>query len=59
MRWVGEVARMNDTKCAYRISVWRPLRKRTLGRHKSRWEDSNKLDIQNVVRRTWNWLIWL
>jgi len=57
MRWVGEVARMNDRRCAYRVSVWRPLRKRSLGRHKRRWEDNNKLDIQKVVWWTWNLLI--
>jgi len=42
---------MNDRRGAYRVSVWRLLRKRTLGRPKRRWKD-NKLDIQEVVWRT-------
>jgi len=32
------VARMYDRRGAYRILVWRPVIKRSLGRPKRRWE---------------------
>jgi len=44
---------MKDRRVAYGVLVWRPVRKRALGRPKRRWEDKNKMDIQNVGQRTW------
>ena len=32
----------------YRVLVGKPERKRPLGRHKHRWEDNIKMDLQNV-----------
>jgi len=48
MRWVGYVARMGDRRGAYRVLVVRPEGKRSLGRHKRRWENYIKMDIQKV-----------
>ena len=36
MRWAGRVVRMGDRRDAYRVWVWRPERKRTLGRPRLR-----------------------
>jgi len=33
--------------------------KRPLGRHKRRWEDNMKIDIQRVGWVTWTGFIWL
>jgi len=46
--WVGHVARMGDRQGVYRVLVVRPEGKRSLGRHKRRWEDDIKTDIQEV-----------
>jgi hypothetical protein len=48
MRWVGIVAFMNDRRGAYRVLVWRHVRKRSLGKHKRICEDNNKIDIEEV-----------
>jgi hypothetical protein len=32
----------------YRDVVWKPEGKRPLGRHKHRWEDNIKMDLQEV-----------
>jgi hypothetical protein len=37
MRWAGHVARMGETRKAYRILVGKPEGKRLLGRPKCRW----------------------
>jgi hypothetical protein len=37
---------MGEKKGVYRILVGKPEGKRPLGRHRRRWEDSIKMDIQ-------------
>jgi hypothetical protein len=39
MRWAGRVARMGETRNAYRILVGKPEEKRPLGRPRCRWVD--------------------
>jgi len=42
----------------YRILVGKPERKRPLGRHRCRWEDNIKMDIQERGG-AWTGLVWL
>jgi hypothetical protein len=44
MRWAGHVARMGETRNAYRILVVKPEGKIPLGRPRSRWVDNIKRD---------------
>ena len=44
----GHVARMWDERCAYRILVWKPERKRPLGRLRRRWEDNIKMEPKEI-----------
>jgi hypothetical protein len=48
MRWTGHVARMGETRGAYRILVRRPEGRRPLGRPRRRWEDNIKMDLEEV-----------
>jgi hypothetical protein len=48
MRWAGHVARMGDTRNAYRILVGKPERKRPLGRPRRRWVDNNKIALREI-----------
>jgi hypothetical protein len=41
---------------AYRISVRRPEGRRPLGRPRRRWEDNNKMDLQEVG---WGGMDWI
>jgi len=50
---------MRERRGVYRVLVWKPERKRTLGRPRHRWEDNIKMDIQEVGFGTWIELIWL
>jgi len=56
MKWAGHVARMGQTRGAYRILVWRPEGKRPLGRSRRRWEDNIKMDLQEVGWRGMDWI---
>jgi hypothetical protein len=53
MRWAGHVARMGAGRGAYRILVGRPEGRRALGRHRRRWEDNIKMDLQEVGWGAW------
>jgi len=44
MRWVGHVRRRG----VHRASVGKPEGKRPLGRHRRRWDDNIKMDLQDV-----------
>jgi len=48
MRWAGNVACMGDSRGTYRVLVWRPGRKKTLGRPSRRWENNTKINLQEV-----------
>jgi len=48
MRWAGRVARIGETRDVYRIFVGKPEGKGPLGRHRRRWEDNIKMDLQEV-----------
>jgi hypothetical protein len=39
---------MGKKRGIYRVLVRKPKGKRTLGRHKHRWEDTIKMDLQEV-----------
>ena len=43
----------------YRVLVWKPEGKRTLGRHRHRWEDNIKMDFRKWDVGAWTGLIWL
>jgi hypothetical protein len=48
MRWAGHVARTGERRSVYRILVGKPKGKRALGRPRSRWDDSIKMDLNEV-----------
>ena len=58
MRWAGNVARMGEGRGVHRVLVGKPEGKRPLGRHRRRWEDNIKMDLQEVggVETGWSWL---
>jgi hypothetical protein len=44
----GHVARMGESKGIYRVLVGQPEGKSPLGRTRRRWEENNKMDLQDV-----------
>jgi len=48
MRWAGHVARMGQEKGVYRVLVGKPEGKKPLGRHRNRWVDNIRMDLQEV-----------
>jgi len=56
MRWAGHVARMGARRVVYRVLMWKPERKRPLGRSRLRWEDNIKMDFREVVCGDMDWI---
>ena len=56
IRWAGHVALMGQGRGLYRILVGKPEGKRPLGRHRRRWEDNIKMDLQEVGGGCGDWL---
>jgi hypothetical protein len=50
MRWAWHVARLGEGRGAYVVLVRRPKGKRPLGRHRRRWKDNTKMDLQEIER---------
>ncbi|KAJ4448500.1 hypothetical protein ANN_10516 [Periplaneta americana] len=49
LRWAGHVARMGESRNAYRVLIGRPEGKKPLRRPRRRWEDNIKMDLREVL----------
>jgi hypothetical protein len=58
IRWASHIARMSE-RSVYRVLVGKPEGKRPLGRHRCRWEDNIKMDLQEVEWGFWTGSSWL
>ncbi|KAJ4442116.1 hypothetical protein ANN_11982 [Periplaneta americana] len=56
LRWAGHVARMGESRNAYRVLVGRPEGKRPLGRPRRRWEDNIKMYLREVGYDDRDWI---
>jgi len=56
MSWAGHVARMGERRGAYRVLVENPEGKGPLKRHRCRWEDNIKMDLQEVGCGGMDWI---
>jgi hypothetical protein len=55
MRWKGHVARMGETRNAYRILVGKPEEKGSLGKSRRNWVDNTKMDLRDTG---WDGMDW-
>ncbi|KAJ4428441.1 hypothetical protein ANN_24478 [Periplaneta americana] len=56
LRWGGHVARMGESRNAYRVLVGRPEGKTPFGRPRRRWEDNIKMDLREVGYDDREWI---
>ncbi|KAJ4439031.1 hypothetical protein ANN_14987 [Periplaneta americana] len=56
LRWAGHVARMGESRNAYRVLVGRPEGKRPLGRPRRRWEDNIKMNLREMGYDDLDWI---
>ncbi|KAJ4436175.1 hypothetical protein ANN_18805 [Periplaneta americana] len=56
LRWARHVARMGESRNAYRVLIGRPEGKRPLGGPRRRWEDNIKMDLREVGYDDREWI---
>ncbi|KAJ4444194.1 hypothetical protein ANN_05984 [Periplaneta americana] len=56
LRWAGHVARVNESRNAYRVLVGRLKGKIPLERPRCRWEDNFKMDLREVGYDDRDWI---
>ena len=56
LRWVGPVARMDQSRNTCTVLVGKPEGKRPLGRPRRRWEDNIKMDLREVGCDPGEWI---
>ena len=56
LRWAGHVARMEQSRNAYRVIVGKPEGKRPLGRPRRRWEDNIRMHFREVGCAPGEWI---
>jgi hypothetical protein len=56
MRWAGHVACVGERRDVYRILVGKPEQRTPLGIPRDRWEDTIKMDVNEVGYRGMEWI---
>ena len=56
LRWLGHVARMEKGRSAFKILTGKPTGKRPLGRPRRRWEDTIRMDFEEIGINAGNWV---
>ena len=56
LRWAGHVARMEQSRNAYRVSAGKPEGKRPLGRQRCRWVDNIRMDLRELGCDPGEWI---
>ena len=56
LRWAGYVARMEESRSAFKILTGKPTAKRPLWRPRRRWEDNIRMDLEEVGINAGNWV---
>jgi hypothetical protein len=56
MRWAVNVARMGEKRGVQMVLVGKPQEKRPMERHRRRWEDNIKMNLQEVGVSCGDWI---
>ena len=56
LRWAGHVAKMEESRSAFKILTGKPTGNRPLGRPRRRWEDNIRMDLEDTSINAGNWV---
>ena len=56
LRWTMHVARMEEGRSGFKIFTGIPIGKRPLGRPRRRWEDTIRMDLEEISMNAGNWV---
>ena len=56
LRWAGHVARMEESRSAFKMLTSKPTGRTPLGRPRRRWEDNIRMDLEEIGINAGNWV---
>ena len=56
LRWAWHVARMEESRSAFKMLTGKPTGKSPLGRPRRKWEDNIKMDLEEIGINAENWV---
>ena len=56
LRWTDHVARIEEGRSAFKILTGKPTGKRPLGRPRRKWEDTIRMDLEEIGINGGNWV---
>ena len=56
LRWAGHVARMEESRSAFKMLTGKPTGKRPLVRPRRRWEDNIRMNLEEIGINAGNWV---
>jgi hypothetical protein len=56
LRWAWHVARMEKGRSSFKILTGKPTGKKLFGRPRRRWEDSIRMDLEELDINAGNWI---
>jgi hypothetical protein len=56
LRWAGQVAEIEEGRSAFKILKGKPTGKRSLGRLRHRWEESFRMNLEDIGINAGNWV---
>ena len=54
--WAGHVDRMEECRNAFKILIWKPMRKRSLERRRRRRLDNVRMELSEIIFLRINWI---
>ena len=56
LRWAGQIAKMDEGRNFFKISIGTPTGKIPLGRSRHRWNDNIRMDLEEIGINMSNWV---
>ena len=56
LRWAGHVARMEESRSAFKILIGKPTGKRPLRKPRRKWEDNIRMTLEEIGVNGGNWV---
>ena len=53
IKWLGHIQRMDQARPTRKLLDWKPIRTRTLGRPRQRWQEDFMEDLKNLKVKNW------
>ena len=54
IKWIGHIVRIDKERTVKRVTEWRPIAVRRIGRPRLRWEDDVRAGLEKMKIQNWS-----